>query len=174
MTSFIIIMLIVVTTGCQKKELTRFQQPYVVSQTNSLPYFDSWQEYNSKSVDEIISQLAYYNGDESYLLVDNKGNVMKDEEFARKKSRDFSEELVLVDKIKNHPLFIVQEGFYYVTTVEKEIKALFDGERKIIRQEELEKILSDNQEAYKKKDYETILTYLAKKNIMVWKSYGDS
>ncbi len=159
--------------GCEEKERTKYQIPYVVGDTHSLPYYESFQVFNSTPVEELLSQLASYDHDKdgSYLLVDNEGNIMEDEEFARNSSRDFSEELVFIDKIKNYPLFIVKKDFYYVTTVEKEIDALFDGDRLLFTQSNLKEIISDNKEAYKQKDYETILNYLNRKNIKVWILY---
>lgn len=162
------LMLMVMSTGCQEeKELSRFEKPYVVYEEPSLPYFDSQQDYNGKPTQEFIGQLVKYDGDNTYLLVDNKGKVMEDEEFARNRSREFSEEMVVADKMKNYPLFIVQEGSYYVTTVEQEVKALFDGER-VVLGENLDKVLEDNKEAYESKDYESIMIYLSRKQIKVY------
>lgn len=167
--SILFIMLLIIISGCQEKELSELQKPYVVADDYSLPYYTSKQEYNSKPVNEIISQLSSYDRDESYILVDNEGNIMRDEEFVRKNNREFAEELDMAHKVKNYPLFIVHEDSFYITSVEKEIKALFSGDRILFKDEGLEKIKSDNKEAYKKKDYQVILNYLNKNNIKVWK-----
>lgn len=175
--TFLLLIVMIIGIGCQKNpasqeqnQLAKYQKSYVVSETNSLPYFESQQKFNSTPVDELLSQLALYDNDveELYILVDNEGNEIIDEEFSRDKTRDFSEEQAIVDKIKNYPLFIVKKDSFYVTTAEKEIDALFDGKRDIFNQENLEEILSDNEDAYKKKDYEAILDYLMKKEIKVW------
>lgn len=170
---FLLIGAVMLSTGCMEEELTKYEKPYVVGERSSLPYYESAQEYNPAHVEELLSQLASYDNDvdESYLLVDNEGKVMNDEEFARNRGRSFSEELAFIDKIKNYPLFIVKKDFYYVTTVEEEIKALFEGERLLFDQSQLAKIIEDNKEAYENKDYETILSYLRRNGIKVWKQY---
>ena len=154
--TFLLLIVMIIGIGCQKNpasqeqnQLAKYQKSYVVSETNSLPYFESQQTFNSTSVDELLSQLALYDNDveELYILVDNEGNEIIDEEFSRDKTRDFSEEQAIVDKIKNYPLFIVKKDSFYVTTAEKEIDALFDGKRDIFNQENLEEILSDNEDA---------------------------
>ncbi len=55
-----------------------------------------------------------------------------------------------------------------MTSIEKEIDALFDGERQVYP-EILDKIIEDNSESYENKDYESIYRYLMRNNIMVWK-----
>lgn len=166
--------LMLISVGCQKQEedLGPFEKSYVVGERESLPYFESWQQLNSSNPDDITRDLLQYDKDESYFLVDNEGKIMEDEEFARNKNRDFSDFHDFEEKVRRYPLFIVQEGSYYVTTAEKEFKALFKGERKV-HGEDLEKILVDNKEAYKKKDYQAINDYLNKNRIKVWKSRLD-
>lgn len=176
----VLILFIVLTfSGCGSKEqpatkekaLTKFQESYVVGENdNSLPYYEGWQDYNSLATTELISQLAYYDKDKvnSYVLVDNEGNIMEDDEFERDPAREYSEELVFADEIKNYPLFIVKKDSCYVTTAEKEIDALLDGNRDIFNKDDLKNILKVNEEAYKDKDYESINSYLMKKEIKVW------
>ncbi|NLB21132.1 MAG: hypothetical protein GX829_10035 [Clostridium sp.] len=93
---------------------------------------------------------------------------MEDDEFERDPAREYSEELVFADEIKNYPLFIVKKDSCYVTTAEKEIDALLDGNRDIFNKDDLKNILKVNEEAYKDKDYESINSYLMKKEIKVW------
>ena len=164
-------MLLMMVAGCQEeeKDLGRFQELYVVGESNSLPYNDSWQQLNRDSKEEISMDLVKYNHDGSYLIVDNKGNKMMGDEFERDQESEYSVSNELVEKIKNEPLFIVQEELYYVTTAEKEIMAMFDKKRKVSGKD-LDKILEDNKEAYKRKDYQAINDYLTKEGITVWKS----
>ena len=47
-------MLLMLVAGCQEeeKDLGRFQELYVVGESNSLPYNDSWQQLNRDSKEE--------------------------------------------------------------------------------------------------------------------------
>ena len=145
---------------------------YVVNSESSLPYFESRQEYNSLPTQKFIGQLVHYDGDESYLLVDNKGKIMKDKEFERNQSREYSEELVIAEKMKNYPLYIVKHGSFYVTTPKDEIIALFNGER-IVLGAKLEKVLEDNKKAYDNKDYMSIMNYFKKTQTQVYRPHID-
>lgn len=175
LTILFLFILVMMNISCEQKEINKYQIPYVVGEDSSLPYYESQQKYNGTHIEELRSQLASYDNDteEIYLLVDNSGNIIDDENFQRNKNRTFSDELLIIDQIKNFPLFIVKKDFYYVTTVEKEIEALFKGNRLLFDQEQLDKIIKDNEDAYKKKDYDSILSYLRRNNIRVWKQYVD-
>lgn len=58
-------MLLMMVAGCQEeeKDLGRFQELYVVGESNSLPYNDSWQQLNRDSKEEISMDLVKYNQD---------------------------------------------------------------------------------------------------------------
>lgn len=116
-------------TACQEDEIEtpdRFNELYVVWESKSLPYDDSWQQLNPRSIEEIGNDVVLYNQDQSYIIVDNEGNKMTGEEYKRNEESPHSISDEFVEKIKNQPLFIVKEGRYYVTTAEKEIIALFE------------------------------------------------
>lgn len=169
-TSIIIVMLsiLILTSACQKKELTQFEKPYVAGIDFSLPYRQSWQEINSRPLEEIISELRLYDTEENYFIVDNEGNTMNND-YPKKANRNSNEYIELAKTIKDSAWQVVEKDMFFVTTAEKEIKALFDGERKV-HGAEVEEVIFDNKDAYKAKDYQKINDYLISRNIKVWKS----
>lgn len=155
--------------GCRNKDINDFQETYVVGAGFSLPYYGSWQEINGDSLDGIIRELRLYDKEDNYYIVDNEGKTMNND-FPQKKDRTSDEYKELAEKIKYSAWRIVQKDMFFITTVEKEMKALFAGERQI-KGVDLDKLISDNKEAYKNKDYQKINDYLIAQNIKVWKSY---
>jgi len=73
----------------------------------------------------------------------------------------------MIKRIKENGYLVVNKKHYRVTTIEKEIEALFDGKRQLFP-ETLDKVLEDNMDAYENRDYEAINHYLRKNNIKVW------
>lgn len=153
--------------ACQDKELGIYEKPYVVDRAPSLPYYESWQQLNPKKTDEMIRDLIRYDQDESFILVDNEGDEILDQEFARKVGRDFSEQMALANKIKEYPLFFVDEDAYYVTTAKKEVKALLNGKRELVGID-LEEFKRINEEAIEEEDYERIMRFISQKQLLIF------
>lgn len=71
-------------------------------------------------------------------------------------------------KIKENAYQIVDSENYRVTTLEKEMKALYQGKRILFPGNSLQKILEDNKEAYRDEDYGAINVYLIQNKITVY------
>lgn len=162
-------MLSVLSYGCKNENTSNFQKSYVVGVEFSLPYNDSWQQINSSPLEEIMNEIRLYDKEMDYFIVDNEGNTMNND-FPQKENRTPKEYEELAQKIKDSAWKVVKKDMFFVTTAEKEIKALFEGKRKV-HGKELDKVISDNEEAYKNKDYQKINDYLNSQKIKVWKSY---
>lgn len=74
----------------------------------------------------------------------------------------------MIERIKDNAYLVVNKEKYRVTTIEKEINALFAGERIALRPEIMDKVIEDNKEAYENKDYSSINLYLRKNDTKIY------
>lgn len=165
--------------GCKKEE-TPYTRNFVLEGNSSIPVYESSFTYNAESPEELRSKLfAIFNKDNStfkfdkdYIIVDHNGNDLT-EELIMEEPEDFGEMQNLAMLIKENGYQIVDKNNYRVTTLEKEVKALFQGKRSLYPGERLEKVLQDNKEAYKNKDYGAINLYLIQNKIWVYLPYDE-
>ena len=172
--ALIILFSFISISGCQNEEETLYNRKIVVD-GQSLPFYESSLTYNSESEQMIESKLhVLFNtslgallekGD--YIIVNHDGDDLT-KNFSKEDiptTEDISE---ITKEIKENGYLVVEKNNYRITSIEKEINALFKGEMKVWP-EVLDKILEDNKDAYKNKDYEAINYYLMKNKIIVWK-----
>ena len=74
----------------------------------------------------------------------------------------------MIKRIKDKAYLVVNKEKYRVTTIEKEINALFAGERIAVSPEIMDKVIEDNKEAYENKDYSSINLYLRKNDTKIY------
>ncbi len=172
---YIILMLIIITimsiSGCKDNEQSLYTRNIVVDGT-VLPFYESSLTYNAESEEQIRSELySILNANISkrsfdYIIVNHDGEDFT-EAFLVEKLPSHNEMQKMIKKIKESGYLVVNKKRYRVTTIEKEIEALFDGKRKVFP-EMLDKVLEDNMDAYESRDFEAINQYLRKNNIKVW------
>lgn len=170
----LLIISIIIVSGCKDEEQTLYNRNIVVD-GSSIPFYESSFTYNNEETGRILTKLnTIYNSklntnvfNEEFIIVNHEGKDLTDE-FIHEEKPSYSEISETAKEIKDSGYLIVSKDYYYVTTLEKEIDALFDGERQVYP-EILDKILEDNRSSYKDKDYESIYSYLMRNNIMVWK-----
>ena len=175
--SFILILMIISiisVSGCKQAEETIYNRSFVTD-GSSIPFHVSSFTYNNEETGRILTKLnTIYNSklntsvfNEEFIIVNHDGKDLTDE-FVHEEKPSYSEISETAKEIKDSGYLIVSKDYYYVTSIEKEIDALFDGERQVYP-EILDKIIEDNSESYENKDYEAIYRYLMRNNIMVWK-----
>ena len=173
-TLLVIMLSIMVISGCKKEEQTLYNRNIVVDGT-VLPFYESSLTYNAEDEGQIRSKLssilndtiANLPGTEEYIIVNHNGEDLT-QEFIDEKSPSHQEMQDMIKKVKENGLLIVRKNYYRVTTIEKEMKALFAGERIAIRPEIMDKVMKENKEAYENKDYESINLYLRKNEIKIY------
>lgn len=169
----LLILSVMSMSGCTREEETIYNRSIVVD-TQVLPFYESSLTYNAEPEEEIRTKLytilnetlANLPGSIDYVIVNHEGEDLTDE-FLVEKSPSHNEMKEIITKIKENGYLVVSKDAYRVTTIEKEIDALFDGKRQVVSAT-LEKVLKDNREAYKNKDYEGINQYLRKNSIKVY------
>ena len=173
-TLLVIMLSIMIISGCKKEEQTLYDRNIVVDGI-VLPFYESSLTYNSEDEGQMRSKLssiwndtiANLPGTEEYIIVNHNGEDLT-QEFLVEKSPSHQEMQDMIKKVKENGYLIVRKDHYRVTTIEKEMKALFAGERIAIRPEIMDKVMKDNKEAYKNKDYESINLYLRKNEIKIY------
>lgn len=159
--------------GCAKDEETPYNRNIVV-ELQALPFHMSSLQYNNEEASSIELKLhrifgtglGKQLGQEEYIIVNHDGEDLTDE--YKDETMPTSEEIALIAmEIKEKGYLVVNVDRYRVTTIEKEIKALFDEERRIHPAEKLEQVLEENRESFKNKDYEAINLYLLRNRINV-------
>jgi len=174
-TTLLLIMIsIMVISGCKKEEQTLYNRNIVVDGI-VLPFYESSLTYNAEDEGQMRSKLssmlndtiANLPGTEEYIIVNHNGEDLT-QEFLVEKSPSHQEMQDMIKKVKENGYLIVRKEYYRVTTIEKEMEALFAGERIAIRPEIMDKVIKDNKEAYENKDYESINLYLRKNDIKIY------
>jgi len=174
-TTLLLIMIsIMVISGCKKEEQTLYNRNIVVDGI-VLPFYESSLTYNAEDEGQMRSKLssiwndtiANLPGTEEYIIVNHNGEDLT-QEFLVEKSPSHQEMQDMIKKVKENGYLIVRKEYYRVTTIEKEMEALFAGERIAIRPEIMDKVMKDNKEAYENKDYESINLYLRKNEIKIY------
>jgi len=173
-----ILMLMIITilsvSGCKEDDQTLYSRNIVVDGT-VLPFYESSLTYNAESEEQIRSELysilnahiSKFPGQSSdYIIVNHDGENLT-EDFLVDQLPSHMEIQDMIKRIKEDGYLVVNKKHYRVTTIEKEIEALFDGKRQLFP-ETLDKVLEDNMDAYENRDYEAINHYLRKNNIKVW------
>jgi predicted ABC-type ATPase len=170
----LIIISIIGISGCKKEEQTLYNRNIVVDGT-VLPFYESSLTYNAEYEEQIRSKLssilndtiANLPGTDEYIIVNHNGEDLT-QEFLVEKSLSHQEMQEMIKKVKENGYLIVRKDYYRVTTIEKEINALFAGERIAFSFEIMDKVIKDNKEAYENKDYESINLYLRKNDIKIY------
>ncbi|WP_312458981.1 hypothetical protein [Proteiniclasticum sp.] len=173
-TLLVIMLSIMIISGCKKEEQTLYNRNIVVDGI-VLPFYESSLTYNAEDEGQMRSKLssiwndtiANLPGTEEYIIVNHNGEDLT-QEFLAEKSPSHQEMQDMIKKVKENGYLIVRKDHYRVTTIEKEMKALFAGERIAIRPEIMDKVIKDNKEAYANKDYESINLYLRKSDIKIY------
>ncbi|WP_312460517.1 hypothetical protein [Proteiniclasticum sp.] len=164
MTSSVVTLL----TGCQEK--TIYQEKIAVDLV-SLPFYESTLKYNAEPSMEMQSKLYDYffndKEEKEYIIVTNDGKEIG-EKIIDVLPESGSDLYPIVEKIKESGYKVLYRDYYYVTTVEDEIIATFNGERELYPNNKYSKFIEDNTGAYKNKDYSTINDYIIKNNIMIF------
>ena len=169
-----LVLLLLLAGGCKKEE-TPYTRNIVMEGSQSLPFYESDFSYNAKPVEEIRAKLfailnkenSSFKFDNDYIIVDHKGKDLT-KELTTERPESFDEMQALVIKVKNNGYQIVEKDNYRVTTIEKEVKALYQGKRKLFPGNSLLQILEDNKEAYRDEDYGAINVYLIQNKITVY------
>ena len=167
----LLIITIVSSSGCKDHERSLYTRNIVVDGL-VLPLNESSLTYNAESFEQIRSELYSIlsanisKGSFDYIIVNHEGEDFT-ESFLVEKLPSPNEMEKMIRKIKESGYLVVSKKHYRVTTMEKEIDALFDGKRKV-SPETLDKVLEDNMDAYESRDFEAINQYLRKNNIKVW------
>lgn len=172
----LLLLLVSFTTvvGCSQEEDTLYNRDIVIDGA-SFPFYESSLTYNAENQQSIANKLYVIFAEgpvppqlqTEYVILNHDGENLTDT-FTQVESPSYGDLLDMAKQIKENGYLVVDKKYYRISTLEKEIKALFDGER-LVWPEKLDKILEDNKEAYRNKDYETIHLYLMKNRIMVWK-----
>ena len=170
----LLLFLLLLISGCKKEE-TPYTRNIVLEGSHSLPVYESSFTYNSEPPEELRAKLfaifnkenSTFNFDKDYIIVDHNGKDLT-EELTEKEPENFTEMQELVMKIKENAYQIVDSENYRVTTLEKEMKALYQGKRRLFPGNSLRKILEDNKEAYRDEDYGAINVYLIQNKITVY------
>jgi len=174
---FILILIIITissVSACKDDDQALYSRNIVVDGT-VLPFYESSLTYNAESEEQIRSQLysilnahiSKFPGNSSdYIIVNHDGENLT-EDFLVDQLPSHMEMQDMIKRIKEDGYLVVNKKHFRVTTIEKEIEALFDGKRQVFP-ETLDKIIEDNMDAYESKDYEAINQYLRKNNIKVW------
>ena len=170
----VLLISILAASGCKQEEKTLYNRNIVVD-GQSLPFYESSLTYNAEEAGAIATKLSIVfgtglphslSGDE-YIIVNHDGDNLT-EDFRTEETPSYGEILDLAQNIKEKGYLVVNKDSYRVTTIEKEIKALFDGERRVWP-DSLDKILEDNRSSYENQDYQAINLYLLKNRVIVWK-----
>lgn len=159
--------------GCTTEEETLYNRKIVVELT-ALPFHQSSLTYNAESEQSLATKISSIShrlrneksGEFEYIIVNHDGEDLTDD-FPLGNDLSYREYLDMAKEIKDKGYLVVDRDRYRVTTIEKEIKALFRNERYVYPENEMKDILEDNKEAYKNKDYEAINLYLMKQGILV-------
>lgn len=173
----LLIISIISVSGCKNEEQTFYNRNIVVDGT-VLPIYESSLTYNAEYEEQIRSKLysilnetiANLPGSSDYIIVNHDGEDLTDE-FLSDKSPSHNEMQDMIKRIKDNAYLVVSKENYRVTTIEKEINALFAGERIAFSSEIMEKVIKDNKEAYENKDYASINQYLRKNNIKIYERW---
>ncbi len=175
-----ILMLMIISilsvSGCKEDDQTLYSRNIVVDGT-VLPFYESSLTYNAESEEQIRSELySILNSNISkrsfdYIIVNHDGEDLT-EEFLVEKVPSHNEMQKMIKRIKENGYLVVNKKHYRVTTIEKEIEALFDGKRQLFP-ETLDKVMEDNMDAYENREYEAINHYLRKNNIKVWDAINN-
>lgn len=170
----LIIINILSVSGCKDDNRTLYSRNIVVDGT-VLPFYESSLTYNTDSEEQLRSELySILNAHISkslgrssdYIIVNHDGENLT-EGFLVDQLPSHTKMQDMIKRIKENGYLVVSKKHYRVTTIEKEIEALFDGKHKVFP-ETLDKVLEDNMDAYESRDYEAINHYLRKNNIKVW------
>lgn len=171
--------MISVSVGCTKEEETPYTQNIVV-ELQALPFHMSALQYNNETEGSITLKLHQIFGtslgshlsQEEYIIVNHNGEDLTDEFMGETvPSSDEIPEIAM--EIKEKGFLVVKKDRYRVTSIEKEIRALFNHERRIHPAAKLQEVLNDNRESYKNKDYEAINLYLIRNHMMVFDALED-
>ncbi len=163
-----------VSIGCKSEEETPYTRNIVVD-GQALPFHMSSFQFNNEEAADIELKLHQIFGtslgkqvrQEDYVIVNHDGDDLT-EDF-RGESMPSSEDIaVIAQKIKENGYLVVNPERYRVTNIEKEIKALFNHDRKIHPKEKLKEVLEANRESFEEKDYESINQYLIRNRIIVF------
>lgn len=170
----IIIISILSLSGCKDDDKTLYSRNIVVDGT-VLPFYESSLTYNAESEEQLRSELysilnehisKFPGQSNDYIIVNHDGENLT-EDFLVDQLPSHTETQDMIKRIKENGYLVVNKKHYRVTTVEKEIEALFDGKLKVFP-ETLDQILEDNMDAYEARDYEAINYYLMRNNVKVW------
>lgn len=169
----LLILVLTASIGCAKEEETPYNRNMVV-ELQALPFHMSSFQYNNEVSGHIELKLHKIFGtslgmqlsQEEYLIVNHDGEDLT-EEFKGENMPSSEEIAEMAIKIKESGYLVVNVDRYRVTTIEKEIKALFAGERRIHPAEKLQQVLDVNIESYENEDYEAINLYLLRNRIIV-------
>ncbi|WP_312649696.1 hypothetical protein [Proteiniclasticum sp.] len=163
-----------VSIGCKSEEVTPYTQNIVVD-GQALPFHMSSFEYNNEEDADIELKLHQIFGtslgkqmrEGNYIIVNHDGDDLT-EEFIGEQMPSSEDIAKITREIKESGYLVVNPERYRVTTIEKEIKALFNNERRIHPQEKLKEVLEANRESFEEKDYESINLYLLRNRIIVF------
>lgn len=163
-----------VSIGCKSEEVTPYTQNIVVD-GQVLPFHMSSFQFNNEEAADIELKLHQIFGtslgkqlrQEAYIIVNHDGDDLT-EDFRDERMPSAEDIAEIAQKIKENGYLVVNPERYRVTTIEKEIKALFNNERRIHPKEKLKEVLEANREAFEEKDYEAINLYLLRNRIIVF------
>ena len=169
-----------VSIGCKSEEETPYTQNIVVD-GQALPFHMSSFHFNNEEAADIELKLHQIFGtslgkqlrQEAYIIVNHDGDDLTEDFIGESmpSSEDIAE---IARKIKENGYLVVNPERYRVTTIEKEIKALFNNDRRIHPKEKLKEVLEANRESFEEKDYESINLYLLRNRIIVFSTPEES
>ena len=162
-----------VLSGCAREKETLYNRRIVV-ELMALPFYESSLTYNAETEQTLatkLSSISQWKNDEKpqefdYIIVNHDGDDLTDD-FPFEEDPSYQELLAMAKEIKQKGYLVVNRDSYRITTIEKEIKALFRNERYVYPADKMKDILEDNKVAFKNKDYESINLYLMKQGIIV-------
>jgi hypothetical protein len=162
-----------VLSGCAREKETLYNRRIVV-ELMVLPFYESSLTYNAETEQTLatkLSSISQWKNDEKpqefdYIIVNHDGDDLTDD-FPFEEDPSYQELLAMAKEIKQKGYLVVDRNSYRITTIEKEIKALFRNERYVYPADKMKDILEDNKVAFKNKDYESINLYLMKQGIIV-------
>lgn len=151
------------------ENVDRFNQNIIVDGL-ALPFYESTIHDKTEVIESKLILMFDLKGlnvpeDFKYIIVNQDGKDLTDE-FDKEAPPTYEEISNIAERIQENGYHIVNENTYRVTTLKKEITALFNGKRNVAPSI-LDKILDDNKELYENEDYEAINLYLIENKIAV-------